>query len=111
MAKLWSELFELMFGPDANFIKRGESVSNTITNVKKANNDIAKNTIGLKVDGRILCKFDTANEILDICQTETAKSTDSILKNITNRAKLAIESKCIKDNTVSRPNFPLTKHF
>lgn len=47
--------------------------------------------IGCKVDGRILCKIDTTNEILDICQIETAKSTNDILKNITDRAKLAID--------------------
>lgn len=48
--------------------------------------------------------------MFDICQIETAKSANNILKNITDRTKLAIESKCIIDDTVSRPNFPLTRH-
>jgi hypothetical protein len=108
MAKIWTEVFELMFGKDHKYIKWGESVSSTSTNIKKANNDNKKHTIGCKVDGRILCKINSLNEAFDICQIEAAKSTTDSAKVFTDRTKLAIESKCIVDDIVSKPSFITT---
>jgi hypothetical protein len=110
MAKLWCEMFELMFGKDVQLIKWGESVAKTTTDIKKTNNENKSNTIGCKVDGRIVCKIHS-DEILDICEIETAKSTNNNRKNLTDRAKLIAESKCIIDNTVLRDNFKPSNPF
>ncbi|KAI8881809.1 hypothetical protein K501DRAFT_274270 [Backusella circina FSU 941] len=58
-----------------------------------------------KVDGRILCKVSSSNKIIGICQIEAAKSTTNCSKILTDHAKLTVESKCILDDTIMKPNF------
>lgn len=62
------------------------------------NNNDKPHTIGCKVDGR-LCIVDKAHiDDIDICHFETARSTKNNKKIRDDKAKLAIETKCLIDN-------------
>ncbi|KAI8639955.1 hypothetical protein BD408DRAFT_420610 [Parasitella parasitica] len=99
MSKVWFELFELTFGNSDLCLKWGESVSPTTTLIKLVNNGKKPNTIGCKVDGRILVK---ASETLDLCHIEASKAISPAQKTLQDKAKLAIETKCTLDDILSR---------
>jgi hypothetical protein len=70
------------------------------------NNNNKPHAIGCKVDGRILCKVNKVPvENVDICQIEAAKSTNENKKVHGDKAKLAVELKCLVDDVVLRPKF------
>lgn len=81
-------------------------MSKTTTKTKCVNNNDKPHTIGCKVDGRLLCIVDKAHiDDIDICHFETARSTKNNKKIRDDKAKLAIETKCLIDNVFLQPNF------
>lgn len=63
----------------------GASLSSATTAAKKSNNNSNKNTIGCKVDGRVL--FNICNASVDICNIEAAKGTSVMNKVYSDKAK------------------------
>jgi hypothetical protein len=96
-------VFELLFNKDNQLIKWGESVLKTTTTIKLINNSNKPRTIGCKVDGRIIYKVDQAPASnLDICQFQGSKNNNNRYKKYTDRAKLAIECKCLIDDVLTQ---------
>ncbi|KAK4514171.1 uncharacterized protein ATC70_001758 [Mucor velutinosus] len=106
MAKLWYEVFELMFGTTQLHPKWGESVPDATTAIELLNNNNKSHTIGCKIDGRILYKD---NQSIDLCHIEASKTacTESKLQN--DKVKLAIETKCSLDSIISKSTHPTFK--
>ncbi|KAL9537808.1 hypothetical protein MBANPS3_011450, partial [Mucor bainieri] len=75
------------------------------THAKLLNNDGKPNTIGCKVDGRVLCKPITA---LDLCHIEASKTSFTKTRFENDRLKLAIESKYALDNILLKPSMSTT---
>ncbi|KAI9354018.1 hypothetical protein BD770DRAFT_139152 [Pilaira anomala] len=100
LMKVWSQVFELLFGNDKKLsINWGETVPETTTAVKRHNNNNnnKQNTIGCKVDGRIVCKLP---KIVDTCHIEAAKATVTNAKLYSDKFKQAAECKCTLDDMI-----------
>lgn len=98
MMKLWGEILELLVGNDKElYIKWGETSTDTTTVVKRANNDNKPHTIGCKVDGRVVCQV---SKVVDTCHIESARASADFGKVVSDKCKLAVESKCTIDDIV-----------
>ncbi|GAA5797442.1 hypothetical protein HPULCUR_002826 [Helicostylum pulchrum] len=99
LAKVWMEIFELLFAKENVQIKWGESTSQQTTNAKLSNNGNTANTIGLKVDARIITKSPSSDPA-DLLNLEASKDSNDSSKILSDNLKLAIESKVIVDHIV-----------
>jgi hypothetical protein len=98
MMKLWGEVLELLVGNDKElYIKWGETSTDTTTAVKCINNNNKPHTIGCKVDGRIVCQV---SKVVDTCHVESARASADFGKVISDKFKLAVETKCTIDDIV-----------
>lgn len=99
LAKVWVEVFELLFGSTIINVKWGESVCDLTTKGKLSNNCNTTKTIDLKLDARFLANINMDGEFIDISNMEAAKYQDRS-KLYLDKAKLSVETKCLLDNLV-----------
>lgn len=99
LAKIRTEVFELLFAKEDVFVKWGKSTSTQTKDIKLINNGNVANGIGLKVDARFIIKSPSLNSV-DLANPKASKDNNEGLNIMMDKLKFAIKSKVIVDHLV-----------